>query len=45
MQGVKYDGNIDDFSIDNSEMEEINPEENALDLYLSEIMFDEMAAT
>ena len=45
MQGVKYDGDIADFSIDSAEIEEINPSENIFDLYLSDAMFDEMATT
>lgn len=45
LRGIKYDGNIDDFSIDSSEMEDVHPEENFLDLYISEIMLDEMTTT
>ena len=45
MRGVKYDGDIADFSIDNSEIDELNSGENILDLCLSEAMLDEIATT
>lgn len=45
MKGVKYDGDIADFSIDAAEMDEISPDENALDLYISDVMLDETAIT
>ena len=45
MNGVKYEGDVNDFSIDSAEMEETSPDENVLDLYISEVMLDEMAIT
>ena len=45
MKGLKYDGDVLDFSIDSTEMEEISPDENIFDLYISEVMLDEMAIT
>lgn len=45
MKGLKYDGNVEEFSIDSAEMDEISPDENIFDLYISEVMLDEMAIT